>query len=88
MCHSKGYLRIFDDSHDTETRVTYNEFSTRRRTDNTVLFEADDTGVVTNDLKIKGSTSFNDVDATVIKMITIPVANAKAGIAFVKGADV
>lgn len=85
---TKDGMRIFDDAHDTETRVTYNEFSTRRRTDNVVLFEADDTGVKTNDLTIRGSTSYERDGNEIIKQITIPASNAKAGIAFVKGANV
>jgi len=79
-------MRVFDDVHDTETRVTYNRFSTVRRTDNEILFEADDTGVITNDLKIKGSTSYVRDGTTIIKQITIPADNAKAGIAFIKAA--
>ena len=85
---SKDGMRIFDDSHDTETRVTYNEFSTRRRSDGVVLFEADDTGVITNNLSIKGSTSFIKDNKVIIKQITIAADNPKAGIAFVLGADV
>lgn len=78
-------MRIFDESHDTETRVTYNEFSTRRKNDGLVLFEADDSGVVTNDLKIKGVTSYEDADGPVIKQLTIPNTSPLAGIVFVKG---
>lgn len=77
-------MRIFDESHNTETRVTYNQFSTKRKTDGTVLFEADDTGVVTNNLNIKGGTNFIREGKTVIKAITIPVGNAKAGLAWIK----
>ncbi len=77
-------MRIFDNIHDTETQVTYNEFSTRRKADGVVLFEADDSGVVTNDLSIKGSTSYVNGGNTVIKQITIPNSSGLAGIAFIK----
>lgn len=77
-------MRIFDNFHDTETQVTYNEFSTRRRTDGTVLFEADDSGVVTNDLSIKGSTTYMAGDDPIIKQITIPASSDFAGIAFIR----
>lgn len=85
---SKDGMRIFNDSNDTETRVSYNEFAVRRRSDSVVLFEADDTGVVTNDLTIRGSTSFSKNGDVIIKQITIAADNPKAGIAFVLGADV
>lgn len=77
-------MRIFDNIHDTNTQVTYNEFSTRRKTDNLVLFEADDSGVITNDLSIKGSTNYYDGATPLIKQITIPRSSALAGIAFIK----
>ena len=77
-------MKIFDNVHDTETQVTYNEFSTRRKADGVVLFEADDSGVVTNDLAIKGSTSYYSGTDIVIKQITIPDGSALAGIAFIK----
>lgn len=78
-------MKIFDNVHDTETQVTYNEFSTRRRADGAVLFEADDSGVVTNDLKINGETTYNSDGSAVIKQITIPSSSDLGGIAFVKG---
>jgi hypothetical protein len=82
---SKLGMKIFDNVHDTETQVTYNEFSTRRRTDGKILFEADDSGVITNDLTIRGVTNYVDADDNVvIKQITIPKSNARAGIAFIK----
>ncbi len=82
---SKLGMRIFDNVHDTETQVTYNEFSTRRRTDGKVLFEADDQGVITNDLTIKGSTNYMDsADAIVVRQITIPKGNSRSGVAFIK----
>lgn len=81
---TKDGMRIFDESHDTETQVTYNEFSTRRRSDGMVLFEADDSGVVTNDLKIRGSTSYERDGETIIKQITIPSSNPRGGIAFIR----
>jgi hypothetical protein len=77
-------MKIFDNVHDTETQVTYNEFSTRRKADNVILFEADDSGVVTNDLGIKGATSHISGTDTVIRQITIPKSSALAGIAFIK----
>jgi hypothetical protein len=85
---SKDGMRIFNESNDTETRVSYNEFAVRRRSDSVVLFEADDTGVITNDLTIRGSTSFSKNGDVIIKQITIAADNPKAGIAFVLGADV
>lgn len=81
---TKDGMRIFDESHDTETRVTYNEFSTRRRSDGVVLFEADDTGVITNDLKIKGSTTYERDGVAVIKQITIAASNPRGGVAFIR----
>ncbi len=77
-------MRIFDNIHDTETQVTYNEFSTRRKADGVVLFEADDSGVVTNDLRINGSTTYASNGTIVIKQITVPSGSTLAGIAFVK----
>lgn len=77
-------MRIFDNLHDTETNVTYNEFSTRRRSDGAVLFEADDSGVITNDLSIRGSTSYYDGNEEIIRQITIPSSSAMAGIAFIR----
>lgn len=77
-------MTILDDVHDTKTRVTYNEFSTRRKADNVILFEADDSGVVTHDLSINGSTTYIDGAATsVIKQVTIPRSSALAGIAYI-----
>lgn len=81
---TKDGMRIFDSVHDTETRVTFNEFSTRRKTDGEVLFEADDIGVLTNNLTIKGGTNYLVDDETIIKQITIGSANPKAGLAFIK----
>jgi hypothetical protein len=81
---SKLGMKIFDNVHDTETQVTYNEFSTRRKADNVVLFEADDSGVVTNDLSIKGSTTYVSGVDNVVKQVTIPASSALAGIAFIK----
>lgn len=80
---TKNGMRIFDSVHDTETQVTYNEFSTRRKADGVILFEADDTGVVTRDLGIKGQTTYNDSTGGVIKQVTIPKSSALAGIAFI-----
>ena len=83
MQFTKNGMRIFDSVHDTETQVTYNEFSTRRKADGVILFEADDTGVVTRDLGIKGQTTYNDSAGGVIKQVTIPKSSALAGIAFI-----
>lgn len=77
-------MRIFDNVHDTTTQVTYNEFSTRRKSDDFVLFEADDSGVVANDVTIKGVTNYNDGTNTVIRQVTIPESSDLAGIAFIK----
>lgn len=77
-------VRVFDSVHDTETRMTFNEFSTRRKSDNEILFEADDLGVVTNNLSIKGRTSYIRDGDTIIKQITVGSANPKAGLAFIK----
>lgn len=79
---SKLGMKIFDNVHDTETQVTYNEFSTRRRSDGKVLFEADDAGVVANDVSIKGSTNYMKDDTIIIKQIT--VTGDRAGVAFIK----
>ena len=81
---SKLGMKIFDNVHDTETQVTYNEFSTRRKADGVVLFEADDSGVVTNDLSVKGSTTYINGVNGVVKQVTIPASSALAGIAFIK----
>lgn len=82
---SKDGMRIFDGSHDTETKVTYNEFSTRRRSDGKILFEADDVGVVTNDISIGGTTTYYDKNgAALFKQITIPDGNSLSGIAWVR----
>lgn len=81
---TKDGMKIFDGTHDTETQVTYNEFSTRRRSDGVVLFEADDSGIVTNDLSIKGATEYRDGSGVVIRQITIPDSSSLAGIAFIK----
>lgn len=77
-------VRVFDSVHDTETRMTYNEFSTRRKTDNEVLFEADDLGITTGNLAIKGRTSYIRDGDTIIKQITVGASNPKAGLAFIK----
>lgn len=77
-------MRIFDNVHDTETRVTYNEFSTRRRSDGAVLFEADDSGIVANDVTIKGRTSYLSGGDEVIRQITIPESSTMSGIAFIR----
>lgn len=84
---TKDGMKIFDNVHDTETQVTYNQFATRRRGgDNEILFEADDTGVTTRDLSVKGSTSYYDIDdELVIRQITIPIESGRGGIAFTKG---
>jgi hypothetical protein len=81
---TKNGMKIFDNVHETETQVTYNEFSTRRKSDNLVLFEADDSGVITNDLSIKGSTNYYDSNGPMIKQITIPRGSNLAGVAFIK----
>lgn len=80
-------VRVFDSVHDTETRMTYNEFSTRRKTDNEILFEADDLGVVTNNLSIKGRTSYIRDGDTIIKQITVGTANPKSGLSFIRVAE-
>lgn len=77
-------VRVFDSVHDTETRMTYNEFSTRRKSDNEVLFEADDLGITTGNLDIKGKTSYIRDGDTIIKQITVGSANPKSGLAFIK----
>lgn len=77
-------VRVFDSNHDTETRMTYNEFSTRRKSDNVILFEANDLGVVTNNLSIKGRTSYMNGSEVVVKQLTVPSSNVKAGLAFIK----
>lgn len=81
---TKDGMRVFDGVHDTETRVTYNEFSTRRKSDGAVLFEADDMGVVTNNLSIEGRTSYIRDDEVIIKQITVGSTNPKSGLAFIK----
>jgi hypothetical protein len=81
---TKNGMKIFDNVHETETQVTYNEFSTRRKSDDLVLFEADDSGVITNDLSIKGSTNYYDSNGPMIKQITIPRGSNLAGVAFIK----
>jgi hypothetical protein len=80
-------VRVFDSVHDTETRMTFNEFSTRSKTDNTVLFEADDLGVMTNNLSIKGRTSYIRDDEVIIKQITVGTSNPKAGLSFIRVED-
>lgn len=80
-------VRVFDSVHDTETRMTFNEFSTRRKTDGEILFEADDLGVITNNLSIKGRTSYIRDGDTIVKQITIGTANPKSGLAFIKVAE-
>lgn len=78
-------MTIFDTDHETETRVTYNEFSTRRKTDNKILFEADDSGVVTNDLSVHGATAYFDPNGTqMIKEVTIPSSSPLGGLAWVR----
>lgn len=77
-------VRVFDSVHDTETRMTFNEFSTRNKTNDEILFEADDLGVVTNNLSIKGRTSYIRDGDTIIKQITVGSANPKSGLAFIK----
>lgn len=80
-------VRVFDSAHDTETRMTYNEFSTRRKSDNAILFEADDLGVTTNNLAIKGRTSYIREDQVIVKQITVGTDNPKSGLAFIKVAE-
>lgn len=80
-------VRVFDSVHDTETRMTYNEFSTRRKTDNEVLFEADDFGIVTNNLSINGKTSYINKGDTIVKQLTVGKSNPKAGLAFIKATE-
>lgn len=80
-------VRVFDSAHDTETRMTYNEFSTRRKTDNMILFEADDLGVLTNNLTIKGRTSYMSGPDVIIKQLTVGKSNPKSGLAFIKVAE-
>lgn len=80
-------VRVFDSVHDTETRMTFNEFSTRRKTDNEILFEADDQGVITNNLTIKGRTTYERDGDAIIKQITVGSANPKAGLAFIRVVD-
>ena len=77
-------VRVFDSVHDTETRMTFNEFSTRRKSDNTVLFEADDQGIVTNNLSVQGRTSYIRDGNVIIKQITVGSDNPKSGLAFIK----
>lgn len=82
---TKNGMKIFDNEHNTETQVTYNEFSTRRRSDGKILFEADDSGVVTQDLSVKGRVSYFDKDEVeVIRQITIPLSSPRAGIAYIR----
>ncbi len=80
-------VRVFDSVHDTETRMTFNEFSTRRKSDNEVLFEADDLGIITNNLSIKGRTSYIRDGDTIIKQITVGSDNPRAGLAFIRVVD-
>lgn len=80
-------VRVFDSSHDTETRMTYNEFSTRRKTDGVILFEADDLGILTNNLTIKGRTSYVSGPDVIIKQLTVGKSNPKSGLAFIKVAE-
>lgn len=80
-------VRVFDSLHDTETRMTYNEFSTRRKSDNEILFEADDLGIVTGNLSIKGRTSYIRDGDTIIKQITVGADNPKSGLAFIRVVD-
>lgn len=77
-------VRVFDSVHDTETRMTYNEFSTRRKTDGEILFEADDLGITTGNLSIKGRTSYIRDGEVIIKQITVGSDNPKSGLAFIK----
>lgn len=82
---SKLGMKIFDNVHDTNTQVTYNEFSTRRKSDNKILFEADDTGVITNDLAVHGATAYFDPNGTqMIKEVTIPASNPLGGLAWIR----
>ncbi len=82
---TKNGMKIFDNDHNTETQVTYNEFSTRRKSDQAVLFEADDKGVIANDFTVRGSTSYiGNGQTTYIKQVTIPSSSALGGIAFIK----
>lgn len=82
---TKDGMKIFDNDHNTETQVTYNEFSTRRKSDNTILFEADDHGVIANDFTVKGATSYiGKNQTTYIKQVTIPSTSSLGGIAFIK----
>lgn len=80
-------VRVFDSVHDTETRMTYNEFSTRRKSDGEILFEADDLGIVTGNLSINGRTSYVRDGDTIIKQITVGTDNPKSGLAFIKVVD-
>lgn len=80
-------VRVFDSVHDTETRMTYNEFSTRRKTDGVTLFEADDLGILTNNLTIKGRTSYMSGDDVIVKQLTVGKSNPKSGLAFIKVAE-
>lgn len=80
-------VRVFDSVHDTETRMTFNEFSTRRKSDNEILFEADDLGVTTNNLSIKGRTSYIRDGDVIVKQLTIGTANPKSGLAFIRVAE-
>ncbi len=80
-------VRVFDSVHDTETRMTFNEFSTRRKSDDEILFEADDLGVVTNNLSIKGRTSYIRDGDVIVKQLTIGSANPKSGLAFIRVAE-
>lgn len=80
-------VRVFDSVHDTETRMTFNEFSTRRKSDSEVLFEADDLGITTNNLSIKGRTSYIRDGDVIVKQLTVGAANAKSGLAFIRVAE-
>lgn len=80
-------VRVFDSVHDTETRMTFNEFSTRRKSDDEILFEADDLGVVTNNLSIKGRTSYLRDGDVIVKQLTIGSDNPKSGLAFIRVAE-
>lgn len=81
-------VRVFDSVHDTETRMTFNEFSTRSKTDGEILFEADDLGVLTNNLTIKGRTSYVRDGDTIVKQITVGSVSPKSGLAFIRVVDV